>query len=204
MSPAMALPWQGALRSLDDPPSAPGWNAAELADVLPPQRRSAAVLVPLLPGVSLYDSRVLFTVRTRSLRTHAGEVCFPGGRSERADIDAVATALRETHEETGIAPQLVRPLGYLDAFETISGFVVTPVVGLVESGHRLHPDPAEVEAIFDVPLAHIRAPGNLTCRSIHWRGRLRSIHELDWQGHRIWGATAGILFNLLQRLERLE
>lgn len=203
MTQTFAPPWQRALRTLADPPGAPGWNAAELIDVLPPQRSSAAVLVPLLVGgTDLADVRVMFTVRTHGLRVHAGEVCFPGGRSECGDADAVATALRETHEETGIAPGLVQPLGYLDSFETISGFVVTPVVGLVASGHHLQPDPTEVEEIFDVPLAHIRTPGSLTSRSIHWRGRPRTIHEMDWQGHHIWGATAGILFNLLQRLER--
>lgn len=201
--PAMAEPWQKALRSLADPPGAPGWNAAELVDLLGPQRSNAAVLVPLLMDTDLSDARVLFTVRTHALRVHAGEVCFPGGRSEPDDADAVATALRETQEETGIAPALVRPVGYLDAFETITGFVVTPVVGFVDSAHRLQPDPAEVEEVFDVPLAYILAPGNLTCRSVHWRGRARTIHELEWQGHRIWGATAAILFNLLQRLERV-
>lgn len=203
MMPAMALPWQRILRPLDDPPAGPGANAADIADLLPATRSCAAVLVPLIADAEGAGSRVLFTVRTRNLRTHAGEVAFPGGRSERCDVDAVATALRETHEETGILPALVQPLGFLDTFVTISGFVVTPVVGLVAPGHRLRPDPTEVDHIFDVPLAHIRAPGNLQHRQVQWHGRPRTIHELHWDGHRIWGATAGILSNLVQRLDGL-
>jgi 8-oxo-dGTP pyrophosphatase MutT (NUDIX family) len=191
-----------AVRRLDDPPAAPGWNHAELADVLGPGPRTpAAVLVPLVArpdGVSL-----ILTLRNAGLRTHAGQVSFPGGRVEADDADAVAAAVRETREETGIAPSLVRPFGFLDAFETISGFCVTPVVGEVARDYALAPDPAEVDDVFEVPLAFLLDPRNLQRRQIDWQGRARDIFEYQHSGRRIWGATAAMLVNLQRRLERI-
>ena len=192
-----------ALRRLDDPPALPGWNHAELADLLDsPLRTPAAVLVPI---VRRGDGRsVLFTRRTDDMRTHAGQVSFPGGRIEDGDDGPVAAALRETEEETGIARALIRPIGFLDCFETISGFGVTPVVAEVDGGYRLMPDPREVAEVFEVPLAFLLDRANLLRSEIDWRGRRREIFEYGYDGRRIWGATAAMLVNLLRRMGTLQ
>ena len=193
-----------AARPLDDPPCTPGWNIGELADVIDPAlpRRRAAVLVPIVrrdEGLS-----VLFTRRTEHLRTHAGQISFPGGAIEADDVDAVAAALRETEEETGIARALVEPFGYLDSFETVSGFCVWPVAGFVEGAYEARPDPSEVAEIFEVPFDFILEPERLRRIEFDWKGRIRATHELEWNGHRVWGATASILKNLLTRLESVQ
>jgi 8-oxo-dGTP pyrophosphatase MutT (NUDIX family) len=190
-----------AVRPLADPPFAPGWNAGELADAFEPgtPRRPAAVLVPFVArGDGL---RVLFTRRNETLRHHAGQVSFPGGRVEAGDADAVAAALRETEEETGIAPALVEPFGYLDCFDTVSGFCVTPVAGFVEPGYTLRLQEAEVDEAFEVPFDFLLDPASLRREHLLWRGRERDIFAFEWQGRRIWGATAAILKNLLDRME---
>lgn len=196
-------PLVAALRPLDDPPSLPGWNHAELADLLDsPLRTPAAVLVPI---VRRSDARsVLFTRRTDDMRTHAGQVSFPGGRIEDDDGGPVAAALRETEEETGIARSLVRPLGFLDCFETVSGFGVTPVVAEVDGDYELMPDPREVAEVFEVPLDFLLDRANLLRTEIDWRGRRREIYEYGYDGRRIWGATAGMLVNLLRRMDILR
>lgn len=190
------------LRALDDPPSLPGWNHAELADLLGDSVRTpAAVLVPLVHRGGM-DS-VLFTRRNDGLRTHAGQISFPGGRIESGDTDAIAAAVRETEEETGIRSDLVRPLGFLDCFETISGFGVTPVVAEVAPDYVLAPDPREVAEVFEVPLPFLLDVTNVRRSEIDWRGRRREIYEYDFEGRRIWGATAAMLVNLLRRMEAL-
>jgi 8-oxo-dGTP pyrophosphatase MutT (NUDIX family) len=190
-----------AARPLDNPPVAPGWNLDELADVIDPTlpRRRAAVLVPF---VRRDDSlSILFTLRTAHMRTHAGQISFPGGAIEEGDVDAVAAALRETEEETGIAPALIEPFGYLDSFETVSGYCVSPVTGFVSGAYHAKPDPREVAEVFEVPLDFILAPDRLRRFDFDWHGRTRTTFEFEWDGHRVWGATASILKNLLKRLE---
>jgi len=190
-----------AARPLVDPPAAPGWNLAELADVIDPKlpRRSAAVLVPFVRRNDALS--MLFTRRTAHLRTHAGQISFPGGAIEHGDADAVAAALRETFEETGIESERVEPFGFLDGFETVSGFFVTPVTGFVRGDYRLKPDPEEVDEVFEVPLDFILAPDRLKRLDFDWQGRTRTTYEFEWDGRRVWGATASIIRNLLKRLE---
>ena len=190
-----------AARPLADPPGAPGWNLAELSDVIDPNlpRRSAAVLVPFVRRDDALS--VLFTRRTAHLRTHAGQISFPGGAIEDGDTDAVAAALRETFEETGIERERVEPFGYLDGFETVSGYFVSPVTGFVTGDYRVRPDPDEVDEVFEVPLDFILAPNRLRRFDFDWQGRTRTTYEFEWDGRRVWGATAAILRNLLQRLE---
>lgn len=162
-------------------------------------RRPAAVLIGLREGV---QPRMVLTVRTDHLHAHAGQVAFPGGRSEADDGDAIATALRESEEEIGLERGLVTPLGYLDRFETISGFCITPVVARIAAEAQLYPAPDEVAEVFEVPLAFFMEPANLRRYTMEFRGHQRSMVEFVHGGHRIWGATAAILLNLLQRMGR--
>ena len=195
-----------ALHPLAAMPTGDGWNHEELADLVPLQRivAQAAVLVPLMPRDSGFQ--VLLTRRTDALRQHAGQVSFPGGRIEDADADPVAAALREASEEVGLAPAQAQPLGYLDPLATITGFRVLPVVARIDPAFVAVPDPAEVSEVFEVPLEWLMATDNLRHVAMDYRGRPR--HVLEFRRapaaptQRIWGATASILLNLRERLER--
>lgn len=189
-----------ALHPLTNPPAGDGWNHAEIVDLLPEDRPlvEAAVLVGLVPRADTVQ--VLLTRRTDVLRHHAGQVSFPGGRLESDDADAVAAALRETHEEVGIARSQIAPLGYLDAYTTITGFRVMPVVATVASDYVARPDPNEVADVFEVPLAFLLDPANIVSFGLEHRGRLRQVWEFKYPDQRIWGVTAAILLNLRERL----
>lgn len=194
---------RAALHSLDAPPGGPGWNHAELVGLLADgiALREAAVLVGLVPRPEGWQ--VLLTRRTEALRQHAGQVSFPGGRIEPGDADAVAAAIRETGEETGLAPDLIDPLGLLDPLCTITGFRVSPVVAMIDPGYVARPDPGEVDEVFETPLAFLLDPANLASSEIEFGGRPRRVLEFVDSGdprRRIWGATASILFNLRERL----
>lgn len=186
------------LLPLSAPPSGPAWNHADMTEFLgSSERQPAAVLVGFREGV---QPRLVLTVRTDHLHAHAGQVAFPGGRSEPVDDDALATALRESEEEIGLDRTLVTPLGYLDNFETISGYRITPVVGRIAARAQLYPAPDEVAEVFEVPLAFLLEPANLRRYTMEFRGHRRPMVEFVHGGHRIWGATAAMLLNLLQRM----
>lgn len=190
-----------ALHPLAMPPAGPGWNHAELADLLPEQAlRPAAVLLGLIERAD--GLHVLLTRRTEALRHHAGQVSFPGGRIEPCDADPAAAALREAEEEVGLPRALAEPLGYLDPFVTITGFHVFPLVARVDATFTPHIDPSEVAEAFEVPLDFLLDPGNLRHHDMHYQGRSRRVLEFTYGGHRIWGATAAMLLNFRQRLER--
>lgn len=193
-----------ALHPLEAPPRDRGWNHADVADLLSETHawREAAVLLGLVPRTE--GMQVLLTRRTDALRHHAGQVSFPGGRIEPDDRDAVAAALRETHEELGVAPALVEPLGFLDPLVTITGFRVLPVVAMVDAGYVAQPDPNEVADVFEVPLAFLLDRGNLVSMTLELRGRTRRVWEYRYPAQRIWGATASMLLNLRDRLERVR
>lgn len=187
---------QRALRPLSQPPTPPGWNHAVMTELLGDiELRPAAVLI------GLREERMIFTVRTDHLSSHAGQVAFPGGSADPADADALTTALRETEEEIGLDRSLVTPLGYLDCFETISGFCITPVVARVADEATFRPAADEVAEVFEVPLVFFLEPSNLRRYVMDYRGHRREMVEFHYEGHRIWGATAAILVNLLQRME---
>ena len=194
-----------ALHPLDALPAERAWNHCELDDLMPPTLREAAVLMGLVDRED--GPRVLFTRRTEHLRHHAGQVSFPGGAMEPGDADAVAAALRETHEEIGVEAASIEPLGLLDPMATITGFRVVPVVARIDPGYRAIPDPNEVAEVFELPLDFLLAPDSLFHAEMPWRGRIRRIAELrPWPGGdhaRVWGATAIIIDNLRQRLEAL-
>ena len=161
----------------------------------------AAVLVPIIAHPS--GLTVLFTQRTAHLKAHSGQVSFPGGRSEADDLSPVETALRETFEETGIAPSFVTVAGYLDRYLTGTGFDIQPVVGVVKDGFVLTPDPREVAEIFEVPLAFLADPANRRRESREVGGRKRSFYAFSYGRHEIWGATAAIVVGLVQRLNAI-
>lgn len=189
-----------ALHPLTSAPGGDGWNHAEVSDLLPDGQVlvEAAVLIGLVGRPE--GTQVLLTRRTDALRNHAGQVSFPGGRVEVDDADAVAAAVRETFEEVGIPPVQVVPLGYLDAFTTITGFRVLPVVATIASDYVARPDPNEVAEVFEVPLSFLLDPANLGSLSLEHRGRVRQVWEFTYPGQRIWGVTAAIVLNLRERL----
>lgn len=193
-----------ALHPLARPPEGPGWNHAELHDLLPPGQplRPAAVLVALVERAG--GPQVLLTRRTEALRHHAGQIAFPGGRIEADDADPVAAALREAQEEVGLGAALSSPLGYLDPFVTITGFHVFPVVASVAGGFVPVPDPGEVAEAFEVPLGFLLDPGNVHSLDVDFQGRRRQVLEFRYGGHRIWGATAAMLVNFRHRLEQVR
>lgn len=158
----------------------------------------AGVLIPLIDhGDS--DISVLLTQRSAHLKTHAGQISFPGGRIEPDDRDITATALRETEEEVGIEQEGIAVIGYLDPMPTITGYAVTPVVGLISAGYELDIDTSEVEFAFEVPLEFLLEPGNRkrVRRDLH--GSSVVMAEYHFEGKRIWGATAFILENFLNK-----
>jgi 8-oxo-dGTP pyrophosphatase MutT (NUDIX family) len=187
-----------SVRPLDDAPgAAPPAAMFDLPGSTP--RRRAAVLLALIDRGD--DLTVLFTRRNEQLSQHAGQVSFPGGGIEAHDADALAAALRETHEEIGVGADLLEPIGYLDAVETLSSYRITPVVAWLDAAYRAVPDPREVAEVFEVPLAFFLDPANRRTLQMQHEGRMREIHEFFYADQRIWGATAAMLLNLIRRME---
>jgi len=160
--------------------------------------RPAAVLVPLVDRPE--GLTVLLTERTAHLHAHAGQISFPGGAFEPDDADAVAAALREAEEEVGLPPEQVEVVGRLDTYVTRTGFEVTPVVGLVHPPVMLRPDPFEVADVFEVPLDFILDPARPERHSREFLGRPRYFYAFPYENRYIWGATAGMLYNLQEVL----
>lgn len=162
-----------------------------------PGPRPAAVLVPVVARLSL---SVLLTQRTESLPSHAGQISFPGGKMEPGDADPVATALREAQEEVGLGADFIEPLGYLDPYRTGTGFRIFPVVALVRPGFELLLDKSEVADVFEVPLEFLMEERNHQTHVRSWRGAERRFYAMPFEERYIWGATAGIIKNMHQRL----
>lgn len=159
---------------------------------------AAAVLVPIVARAA--GLTVLLTQRTAHLRDHAGQVSFPGGRCEAGGASPIATALRESHEEVGIAPEQVEVLGTLPEYLTSTGFRVTPVVGLVTPPLRLRLDAFEVAEAFESPLEFLLDAANYRREAVEIAGQLRTYWAVPWREHFIWGATAGMLVCLRESL----
>lgn len=181
-------------------------------DGRPFEGRSAAAAAVLVPLVQRPEGlTVLLTRRTDHLRDHAGQISFPGGRSEPEDAGPHATALREAHEEVGLAPAHVEVIGALPAYTTVTNFVVTPVVGLVLPRFELALDPFEVAEAFEVPLAWLMNPAHHRRHRFEYEGGQRQFLSMPWQGagadgltreYFIWGATAAMLRNFYRFLAR--
>jgi 8-oxo-dGTP pyrophosphatase MutT (NUDIX family) len=162
--------------------------------LIPAKLRNAAVLVPVVARPE--GLRVLFTRRTDHLHAHAGQISFPGGGAEEGDGSPEATALRETREEIGLEGSRVELLGRLGEYRTVTGYRVTPVVGLVHPPFQLVPDAFEVAEVFEVPLAFLLDPANHRLEAMKRDGRTRRYYAMPYGHYYIWGATAGMLMNL--------
>lgn len=157
----------------------------------------AAVLVPI---VDRDEPTVILTLRPETLRQHAGQIAFPGGRIDPGDDGPVGAALREAEEEIRLPRDQVEVIGTADTYRTITGFEVTPVIGVVPPDLSLRPEPSEVAAIFEVPLRYLLNPEHQVVRTVLWQGRERAYYEILWEDRRIWGATAAMIVNLSRRL----
>jgi len=180
------------------PTGAYKWPAGML-DKIASTLTPAGVLIP----VRRHDTglTVLLTQRSAGLTHHAGQVSFPGGRMEASDTDIEMTALRETREEIGIPEEAVSIIGYLETMPTVTGYAVTPVVGLVEGSLDLTIDTTEVEYTFEVPLAFLTDVGNHRLVARRWQGLSFSMVEFHYEGQRIWGATAQMLLRFVNLIK---
>ncbi|WP_267386895.1 CoA pyrophosphatase [Sphingomonas sp. GC_Shp_3] len=172
----------------------------DLADhdpIYPDTLVQAAVLVPVTDRP---EPGVILTRRTETMSRHAGQVAFPGGRVDPEDHDAVAAALREAEEEIALPREQVTLVGASDQYRTVTGYLVTPVIGVVPPDLVLVPSAAEVADLFEVPLAFLLDSGNHLEASVEWQGHVRHYYEILWGDYRIWGATAAMIVNLSRRL----
>jgi 8-oxo-dGTP pyrophosphatase MutT (NUDIX family) len=181
-----------------EPPTRRGDNDLNSDMALPEVMCKAAVLVPLVQRPE--GTTVLLTRRTENLARHAGQISFPGGRIEADDASPEAAALREAREEIGLEPSHVEILGRLDTYWTRTGFEITPVVAAVNPPFDLAPDGSEVAEVFEVPFGFIADPRNHERHSREWNGQTRYFYVLPYPRYYIWGATAGMLVNLAERL----
>ncbi|HEY8069009.1 MAG TPA: CoA pyrophosphatase [Burkholderiales bacterium] len=155
---------------------------------------AASVLIPVVARAP--ELTVIFTQRAAHLKDHSGQISFPGGRAAQGDASPEATALRESREEIGLDPARVELLGRMAEYRTRTGYLITPVVGVVAPPLDLRADAREVDEIFEVPLAFLLDPANHQRQSREWQGATRWFFAIPYEGRYIWGATAGMLVNL--------
>lgn len=162
-----------------------------------PTLRDAAVLIAFTDRP---EPGVILTQRPQWLRSHAGQVAFPGGKIDPGDRDAIDAALREAEEEIGLSRRDVMIAGTTEAYRSGSGYHITPVLGVIPPDLPLDPNPDEVEDWFEVPLDTLFNPDNYARQHAHFQGHDRHYYDMHWQGRRIWGVTAGIIINLARRM----
>ena len=168
---------------------------------LPELRAKASSEAAVLVAVTdRSEPGVLLTVRREDMRTHAGQIAFPGGRVDPGE-DAVQAALREAHEEILLRPIDVEVVDSVEPYRTVTGYVVTPVIGVVPPDLPLEPHEREVAEWFEAPLAFLLDPANQQRRTALFAGKERHYYEIMWEGRRIWGATAAMIVNLSRRLQ---
>ncbi len=162
--------------------------------------RNAGVLVPILRSVG--GARLYLTKRSSALKHHPGQIAFPGGKQDEGDADIISTALREASEEIGLSPRNVRVLGTLPSHETVTGFIMTPVVAEVLAPFTPTPEDGEVAEVFTVPLAHVLDAAQFSVQHRRWRGARRYYYTVPYGPYYIWGATARILYGLSDAVAR--
>ncbi len=189
------LPDDPARASL--PADAEAWPA-EVVREFGTALKPAGVLIPIIERAP--HLTVLMTRRAAELKHHASQIAFPGGRMEEGDRDIRATALRETHEEIGVAPADVAVLGSLDPLPTVTGYAVTPIVGVISPQQDIEIDRSEVEVAFEVPLAFLFDEANAHQLLRTYRGHRIPTVEFHFAGHRIWGATANMVLRLRKKI----
>jgi 8-oxo-dGTP pyrophosphatase MutT (NUDIX family) len=182
---------RAALEGDTSPPLLTGDDATSSGEAV-----AAAVLIAVTDRA---EPGVILTVRRSDLRTHAGQVAFPGGRVDPGE-DASAAALREAWEELELDPNRVEPIATLDPYRTITGYCVTPVLAAVPADLSLRPHDGEVADWFEAPLAFLLDPANQRRESVLFQGLQRHYYRIDWDGRNIWGATAAMIVNLSRRL----
>lgn len=160
--------------------------------------RECAVLVPVVAREP--EVVVLLTQRTAHLKSHAGQIAFPGGKIEPQDATPIDTALREAHEEIGVTADLIRPLSLLDLHKTGTGFRIVPVLSLISPDYTARPDPSEVDDVFEIPLSFLMCANNHQRHYAEWKGHRRLFYAMTYGNRFVWGATAAILRNLYERL----
>jgi 8-oxo-dGTP pyrophosphatase MutT (NUDIX family) len=161
--------------------------------------RPAAVLVPV--WLRPEGAALILTKRSSHLKHHPGQIAFPGGKVDAADAGPEAAALREAHEEIGLTPSSVEVIGSLPSHETVTGFAVTPFVGLVRGDFSPVPEAGEVEEVFTVPLSHVLTPAHYSIERRRWMGVWRRYYAVPYGPYYIWGATARILRGLADRVQ---
>jgi len=172
-----------------------------LAGDLPELRAEASMQAAVLIAVTdRLEPGVLLTVRREHMRTHAGQIAFPGGRIDPGE-GAVEAALREAQEEILLDPNVVDVVGTIEPYRTVTGYVVTPVIAVVPPDLPIEPHEQEVADWFEAPLAFLLDPQNQRRESALFQGRQRHYYEIVWNGRRIWGATAAMIVNLSRRLQ---
>jgi 8-oxo-dGTP pyrophosphatase MutT (NUDIX family) len=182
--------------ALASPPSAP-----PIAGDLPELRAHASVRAAVLIAVTdRADPGLILTVRRDDMRTHAGQIAFPGGRIDPGE-DALDAALREGFEEIRLDPAAVDLVGSIEPYRTVTGYVVTPILGVIPPDLPLSPHENEVSEWFEAPLGFLLDPSNQRLQTALFEGRKRHYYEISWQGRRIWGATAAMIVNLARRLQ---
>jgi 8-oxo-dGTP pyrophosphatase MutT (NUDIX family) len=159
--------------------------------------RPAAVLAPIVARPS--QTTVLLTLRASNMRNHSGQIAFPGGKIDEGETP-LAAALREAQEEVGLEPRFIEPLGWLDPYLTGTGYRIMPLVAVIDPAFTPAINPHEVEDVFETPLSFLMDSGNHQRQSREWQGKLRHFYAMPYQERYIWGATAGILRNLFERL----
>jgi len=182
----------------------PDGNVEESARYAGSAFRKASVLIPVIKPSTELPSRIVLTVRSADLSSHAGQVSLPGGTREVHDSNEIMTALREAEEEIGLAQDQVEIIGQLGQILLPSGFEVTPVIGLIEPEPALRACPVEVEEIFTAPTNLLLDPNAYAESIMEYQGRQRRILELFYQGFRVWGATAAILHHLAREIDDLS
>lgn len=173
-------------------------NPEMVAELREARLREAAVLVPVVDTGG--EARIILTQRTATLRRHSGQIAFPGGAVDPTDASVEDAAVREANEEIGLDPGFVEPIGRLPDYLTATGFRIAPVLSIVRPGFEIEANPAEVDAVFEVPLSFLMSEANHKRESRVWQGRERHYYTMPYGDWFIWGVTAGILRTLYERL----